>query len=266
MMLHAGDRFKPVFLPLTATSRETRLFDMKTILATSIFLAVGLAAAQTPIEPKAPITLFDGKNLDGWTAFTPEQGADPAKLFCVKDGVIACPGKPVGYLKTDKAYANYRLHVEWRWQTEGFDPGPKKRRRNNGVLLHASGPDKVWPRSIEAQLMEENAGDIFVIDGTTFDEHKAAVEKAVAEAGSDPEKTKKAQGNRRVPKQGDSSEKPLGEWNAYDIICRGDSIELRVNGELKNKATRCNVSSGHICLQSEGAPIEFRNVRIEPLP
>ncbi|MHC4511377.1 MAG: 3-keto-disaccharide hydrolase, partial [Planctomycetota bacterium] len=70
---------------------------------------------------------------------------------------------------------------------------------------------------------------------------------------------------RRTLKLKESSEKPIGQWNAYDIICKDDWVVVLVNGVLQNVATECTPSSGKICLQSEGTPIEYRNVYIEPL-
>jgi hypothetical protein len=70
---------------------------------------------------------------------------------------------------------------------------------------------------------------------------------------------------RRVIKLKDSSEKPLGQWNAYDIICKDDWVVVLVNGVLQNIATKSTLTSGKICLQSEGTPVEFRNIYIEPL-
>ena len=109
-----------------------------------------------------------------------------------------------------------------------------------------SEPDIVWPKSIEAQLHSEDAGDIWLIGGTEILEH---IDKS----------------DRRIVKREKSSEKELGQWNKYEIICDGNSIELYVNGVLQNVATEASVVSGKICLQSEGTPIEFRNIYIEPL-
>jgi hypothetical protein len=68
-----------------------------------------------------------------------------------------------------------------------------------------------------------------------------------------------------LPKKAQSSEKAPGKWNAYDIICRGDTITCYVNGVLQNSGTNASDTSGKICLQSEGSPIEFRNIYIEDL-
>ena len=68
-----------------------------------------------------------------------------------------------------------------------------------------------------------------------------------------------------VKKQKASSESAAGKWNAYDIVCQGGTIKLLVNGVLQNEATDATDTSGWICLQSEGSPIEFRNIYLEPL-
>lgn len=200
----------------------------------SVILSIACASAETPTTR---IELFNGKDFDGWKLFLPGANADPAATWNVKEGIVHCTGKPAGYMRTTKTYENYVLHLEWRFPEEGG---------NSGVLLHVQEPDEVWPKSIEAQLMSENAGDFWVIGGTTFKEH----------GGKD---------DRRVVKKAASSEKPLGEWNHYKIVCRGDTIRVFVNGVLQNKATQCSVTSGYIGLQSEGVPIEFRNIYLEPL-
>ena len=181
--------------------------------------------------------LFNGKDLTGWKLFIPDKNVDVNTVWSVKDSVIHCTGRPAGYMRTEADYSNYKLHVEWRWD---------KRKGNSGVLVHMSEPDKVWPKSIECQLQADNAGDFWAIGGADFAEH---LDKST----------------RRVAKKQPSNEKPLGEWNEYDIYCQGDTIRPYVNGVLQNEATQTTINYGKICLQSEGAPIEFRNIYIEPL-
>ena len=181
------------------------------------------------------VKLLNDQNLEGWQPCLKDTSVDPATVWSIKDGVLRCEGTPRGYLRTKEVYSNYKLHLEWRW--------PEKP-TNSGVLLHISKPDKVWPKSIEAQLMNRNAGDFYSIDGTTFNE---------------------LTDGRRVPKKHESNEKEPGQWNTYDIICKDNTITLYVNGLLQNTATQTSVDSGMIALQSEGSPIEFRNVILTPL-
>jgi hypothetical protein len=71
---------------------------------------------------------------------------------------------------------------------------------------------------------------------------------------------------KSLPHRQPVSEKPVGEWNACDIICRGDTIAIRINGVLQNEITGALVDSGTIALQAEGKPVEFRHIEIAPLP
>ena len=214
------------------------------MVATTSFLAAPMCAVEKkdePIVPKTKTMLWNGKDFAGWKLFVPDPSYDVTKTWSIKEGILRCEGRPAGYMRTEKDYANYLIHVEWRWPEKGG---------NNGVLVHMSGPDLVWPKSLECQLFAGNAGDFFEIGGIEFREHA--------------KKDGRVQG-RRVVKLKDSSEKPLGQWNNYDIICKDDWVVLLVNGVLQNMATKCSVTSGKICLQSEGTPIEYRNIYIEPL-
>jgi hypothetical protein len=191
------------------------------------------------------ILLFNGQDLDGWDAYLKDEKVDPADVWSINNGVIHCNGRPNGYLRTKADYSNYKLHVEWRWVGEPT---------NSGVLLHTTGENKLWPQSIEAQLMHQNAGDFVTIQtGSAITvngkRHTPSSERFY----------------KIIAKQHDSSENPPGEWNSYDIVCKEDTIQLTVNGVLQNTATESTLTSGAICLQSEGSPIEFRNITITPL-
>ena len=231
------------------------------LVISSLLMVAGINAAPSP----APVSLFNGKDLTGWIAYGKDNSPDAAKTWGVANGVITDTGKPAGYLRTTARYSNYRLVVEWRWLDAPLDAKGKPRTRNSGVLLHMQGKDGVWPKSIEAQLQEKNAGDFWIIGGVDTNEHKAAREKAIAAAGSDEAALKKARNNRRLAKKLPTNEKPEGQWNRYDIVCRGDTIILTVNGVEQNRVTGLNVQEGHICLQSEGSPIEFRNITLTPV-
>ena len=210
---------------------------MKTLAMTAAVLAM-LGAVNTSgegiVEPTETIELFNGRDLNDW-AFCVKGDGDAKDAFKVEDGVVKCAGNPRGYMRTKKAYKNYKLVIEWRFLKKG----------NSGILVHMEGEDKVWPRSIECQGMVGNQGDFWVIGGTEFKEHKGVK-------------------GRRVAKRGESNEKPLGEWQRYEVECFGDSIRPIVNGKLMNEATECTVTSGKICIQSEGAPWECRRIAIEP--
>jgi hypothetical protein len=204
-----------------------------------VFAALALHA---PAQDQ-PVRLFNSKDLSGWTPVFDQERVDPTKTWNVSDGLLKCTGKPTGYIMTDREYGDYVLTLEWRWPA-GTEGG------NNGVLVHASTPRAlgIWPKSIEVQLFKGNAGDFWVI-GTDLDVPDEATRKE----------------GRRHKNLTDNSEKPVGEWNRMEITCKGDTIRVEVNDDLVNEATNCTVTRGAICLQSEGAPIEFRNIMLTPL-
>lgn len=209
---------------------------MKTILI-SVFMFLAVAGFSQKKQ-----SLFNGKNLKGWTIFVGDPAVNPEKFFYVKDGMIETVGIPAGYLRTKKEYSNYRLHVEWCY--------PEKP-TNSGVLLHTNGPDKIWVTHYQAQLKHGNAGD-FIVHGVG---EKATIRDSVY---TSTEKVKPV-----VPKLHPSNEKPAGEWNSFDITCKGNTIEVKVNGLLQNTATNCSLTKGGIGLQAEGSKIQFRNIWIE---
>lgn len=182
------------------------------------------------------VSLFNGKDMTGWHPVLNDNGK-PEEVWSVKDGVLSCTGNPNGYIRTEKEYKNYVIRLEWRFPGE---PG------NSGVLLRQVGEDKVWPKSVEAQLHSGNAGDFWNIDNVRMT--------------VDPKRT-----NGRNTKKTHMAERPVGEWNDYEIVVNKGDIILCVNGEEVNRATDAEEVAGHICLQSEGAPIQFRRIRLVPL-
>jgi hypothetical protein len=189
------------------------------------------------------VALWNGKDFSGWKLFIPDADVDVEDVWSVRDGVIHCTGQPNGYMRTATEYANYHLHLEWRW------PGKPT---NSGVLLHVALPDQVWPKCIESQLMTGQAGDFWILSHAGI--------TANGQRYEDPN-------NKyiNVKKRHESSEKPPGQWNVYDIYCEGDTVRSVVNGVEQNYGTKATPASGYIALQSEGSPIEFRNITIERL-
>lgn len=211
---------------------------MKTILiSVCMFIAVAGFAQKKQ-------SLFNGKNLKGWTVYENDPAVAPENLFYVKNGVIETVGVPVGYLRTKKEYSNYRLHVEWCYPETPT---------NSGVFLHVNGPDKIWVSHYQAQLKHGNAGD-FILHGV-----------GVSATLSDSTYVSTEALKPIVPKLHPSNEKPAGEWNSYDITCKGNRIELKVNGLLQCIVTNCSLTKGGIGFQAEGSKIQFRNIWIEKI-
>ena len=209
----------------------------------SILLSTLTGCQQGMSQPRQKIMLWNGKDFSGWKLYIPDKDVDVNKVWSVRDGVIYCMGKPNGYMRTKSIYSNYRLHLEWRWPDEPA---------NSGVLLNASGEDHVWTKCIECQLKAGSAGDFVLMNGA-----------GLTVDGKDMQNVEKQ--FVVIPKKQQSSEKAAGQWNAYEIKCGRDSISCYVNGVLQNEGSAPTITTGWICLQSEGGPIEFRNIFIEPL-
>lgn len=228
----------------------TALLTLSGLIWTSVLTGRDGNGGGAPAVPRSKIDLWNGKDLSGWTIFIDPSGQDPARTWYVKDGVIRCEGRPYGYLRTTTEYADYLLHVEWRWPGK---PG------NSGVFVHMSGSDKTLPKAFECQLQAGEAGYMWMLGpGVTCREHAAQGVRS-SNLG------KPVWYKNGLAPLAKSSEKPPGEWNVYQILCKDDWIVLLVNGALQNVATRTSLTSGRICLQSEGAPIEFRNLYLEPV-
>lgn len=195
--------------------------------------------AQSTTAPSNRVALLNGKDITGWRVWL-ENDAKPEKpVWTVTDGVLKFDTTLRGYIITEKDYSNYHLHVEWRW------PPGAVARSNSGVLVHTHGPDYIWTKSFEAQLQNNNAGQVVGMD---VDIPDAPVQ----------------QNRKRAPRLTAPSEKPIGEWNSADIHAKDNTIEVFINGTKQNYVDKLPVKEGKICLQMEGFPIEFRNVWLEP--
>ncbi|HOE61495.1 MAG TPA: DUF1080 domain-containing protein [Kiritimatiellia bacterium] len=219
-----------------------KLFLLALALTCAVTVRSEMLVKSEPIRPDRKITLFNGRDLSGWTkVITAEPGACPDATWSVADGVIRCTGKPFGYLMTQQSYADYRLHVEYRWYGTSDQ-------MNSGIFIHKTGPDTFFlPKAIETQLKKDNAGDFVLLSQATLNNL------------TNPK-------NLRVEKIAPCSEKPVGEWNRVEITVRGNTLSSYINGVLQNSGNAIYTDAGQICLQSEGGPIEFRNITIEPIP
>jgi para-nitrobenzyl esterase len=191
-------------------------------------------------KTRSRVALWNGRDITGWTVFLGDGSVSPGSVWSANGGVLRLDTKANGYLKTGKSFANYHLHVEWRWPK---DAAPNS---NSGVMVHVQGQDSIWPSCFEAQLRTGNAGQVV---GMGLDIPAAPV----------------VNNRKRAPRLAEPSEAPLGEWNRYEIYSRGETIEVFVNGVRQNYVEKLPAASGAIALQMEGFPIEFREVWLEPL-
>ena len=162
-------------------------------------------------------------------------------------GILTCTGTPLGYLYTNESYTDFTMTFQYRWPNEN-SPG------KGGILIRTTGPDKIWPKSLEAQINANSAGDFWALDG-----HQLS-----GPANRTKSLTHDVYGKLTNIQKIKAAENPPGQWNSYKIIADGPDVTLIVNGRLVNKATRSATTSGRICITSEGTPIEFKNIILTP--
>jgi len=208
---------------------------MRSICFFFLIGVVGVAAVQAADDEFVP--LFNGRNLDGWVNVNcaPE-------TWTVRNRIIHCTGIPTGVLRTEKQYENYILELEWRHMNKGG---------NAGLFIHSDDITAVgqpFTRSIELQIMDGNAGDMFSIHGATMT----------------PEKLHPKGWARALPSENRMN--PTGQWNHYRVVSRNGTATLAVNGKVVTRGFHLNPRKGYICLESEGSEVHFRNIRICELP
>ena len=197
-------------------------------------------------------SLFNGKDLKGWHIDVPEMDKNPdvKTPFIVRNGLLVSLGTPGGHLITDDQYENFRLTFQYRFAGK---PG------NCGALVFVSTPRalyEMFPKSIEVQMMNQNAGDFWCIqeDITVPDMEKRRGPKEKWGVNGDK--------LRRIPNLTDGTEKPLGEWNSMTIECVKNSIKVWLNGVMVNYGYNATAEKGQIALQAEGSEVEFKEVKV----
>lgn len=213
-----------------------------------------------------PRAFLDGSG-PGWRALGEADfvnvNGDPG-TWTWKDGVVHCTGKPVGVTRTREPLTNFELMAQWRHLRSGG---------NSGFFVWASDasleglePGKLPRGGIEVQVLDhgfaeqyekrtKKKGDWFTTHGDVF---------RVGTSKMTPFPPVSPNGERSFPSKHLS--KGVGEWNHYYVRCINGEVRLWVNGEEVSGGNGCEPRSGYLCLESEGSPVEFRQIKIRTLP
>ncbi len=220
------------------------------VLPRPTFVAAPVPPSSDQVPPEeALLTAWDSTAgaPSGWRLFSEKAGADGSPWQWSDDGVLHCRGTPLGYLATKESFSDFVLRLQWRW--------PQGKEGKGGVLINFSGEDRIWPKSLEAQINAGQAGDFWGLAGFEF---------------TGPAERMKTIDHPQfgrlthLPRTTDA-ERPAGQWNDYEIRAEKESVVLRINGREVNRANRGKAPAGPIVLTAEGSPIEFRNIRIQKL-
>ena len=234
---------------------------------TKRFLAVGLVLLAVSIvmpvvskafEKEVPVSLFNGRDLDGWTAFLDKEkvGGYTAteETWSVVDGAIRTTGTPFGYLRTKREdFGDFTLRLEYRWWRKTPKP-------NSGVFIRlAKESGRFIPRCYENQLCPTGVCSIFALGGSELEgvasrnpynpaEPLSGIAAVPAKVETTSEKT---------------AEKPFGEWNELVLTVKGDEVVSVLNGVEMNRVKGVKTPKGAIALQAEGGAAEFRNITVK---
>ncbi len=230
------------------------------MLVILLLLCAPAFAGSPKLGPK--IRLFNGKNLDGFYTYLDKHGKnnDPDHVFRVEHGAVHVSGAEFGYFITEKEYGDYYLHVVFRWGDQTHDPRHGKA-RDSGVLFHVNGEDKVWPHSIEFQMIEGGTGDIILVGDTTLTVKGETKSKGRFDRfGKGPWKD---EAGYRDPQN--EVERPHGQWNCLELWAVGGTMRYYVNHKLVNEGTGSSLTRGRILFQSEGAEVYFKTMELRPV-
>lgn len=240
-------------------------FASSTLAAGLLFAAVALGAEPATDEPALPKAFVDGTG-SGWRELAESDfqsvNCDPETWTWNEHGVH-CTGSPVGVIRSKKPYTNFELVVEWRHLKSGG---------NSGVFVWGTEQSLAklqrnqLPQGIEVQVLDHGYAeqyekqngkppDWFTTHGDVFPTGGSKMKPFAPFAPN---------GERSFPRKRLS--KGIGEWNHYYVRCINGEVRLWVNGEEVSGGSDCEPASGFLCLESEGAPIDFRNLRLRELP
>lgn len=242
--------------------------NIKTVLLTScvvLCLFCGLGIGQESEAGKAASAKIDGTEA-GWKNLSE---SDFENVNCKEDtwkwtdGVLKCNGNCVGVIRAKQQYTNFELVLEWRHLNKGG---------NSGVFvwspqesLDGLGPNSL-PHGIECQVLdhgyteqyEKSSGKKATWFTTNGDVFPVGTSKMKPFAPLSPD------GVRSFPSADHT--KGFGEWNHYYIRAINGEVRLWVNGYEVSGGNGCQPATGFVALEAEGAPIDFRNIRIRVLP
>lgn len=217
------------------------------IKITFFFLLFALQLAAQP----AFRDLFNGKDLSGWV----NVNTNP-DTWSVRDGMIICKGQPIGVMRSDRQYENFILHIEWMH----IEPGG-----NSGVFIWSDAnpnPKNRLPNGMEVQMLELDWVKLNTRDGV--EPPIAYVHGELFGVGGVKATPDTPRGTRS--RSIENRCLPRGQWNTYTVVAVDGVVKLAINGKFVNGISGTSQKKGYICLESEGAEIHFRNIRIMELP
>jgi hypothetical protein len=253
---------------------------MKPLSLLSLLAATAVSSWSLLPRADLPRAFVDG-NGPGWTALTLADFVvvnGESSTWVQRDDLIAGTGVPNGGARSQKRYTNFELVMEWRhlehagnsglfvWCPESaFTDLPKGTLPRSGIEVQILdlGYEQNWQQQKgKPSDWFTSHGDVFPVGASTMQPFTAEIDYAAADGTT--YHTGQKGGSRCFPTK--RLVKPHGEWNHYYVRAVNGEVRLWVNGEEVAGGTRCSPATGYLALEAEGAPVEFRNLRLRELP
>jgi hypothetical protein len=245
---------------------------MKTIFYSTLVVSLTLfALAATAQDAAQSSQACSDSQGAGWRTLGEQDFVNvncDADTWSFGDGLIRCTGKPTGVMRMKEPIKNFELCVEWKHLKSGGNSGVFVWASEESIKnLHEGKHNKRLPDGIEVQILDHGFREnyvkktgksenlFFTTNGDVFPTGTAKLK---------PFEPTSPNGSRSFPRK--ELSKGFGEWNHYYIHAVNGEVRLSVNGEEVSGGTGANPDSGYLCLESEGSPIEFRNLRLRLLP
>lgn len=226
--------------------------------------------AVLPLQAQETSPVIDGSG-PGWVKLTETDFMDVNcgdATWTWKDNSVSCTGQPIGVIATKKQYKNFEFLAEWCHNKEGGNSGFFVWTMPSVIKAMQEGTDKrpLPMGGIEVQILDPGFKTQYEKDGkrkaTWFTTHGDIF--PVGKSKITPFPPFSPNGSRSFPTH--ETTKPHGNWNHYYVRCLNGEVRLWVNGKEVSGANGADPAVGHICLESEGSPIDFRKLLIRELP
>ncbi len=228
-------------------------------LLTLVF-SVGVCFGETVlpvVDPQGP-----GFRELGEEDFVNVNGAEDTWKW--KDGVLHCTGEPLGVLRTRKAYTNFELMLEWKHLKPAGNSGVFVWTTPESIRKLEDSGEPGLPDAVEVQILDHAFTERFAERGGNTDWFTTDGDVFPVRVQLTPFPPLSPDGSRSFPSE--NRTKGHGEWNHYYIRAINGEIRLWVNGGEVSGGNGADPASGYLCLQSEGSPILFQNIRLRELP
>jgi hypothetical protein len=256
------------------------------IVAAALTMLVGCAPKATTVVP-APsgnwISLFNGKNLDGWVAKIAghELGDNFRDTYRVEDGLLKVSydrydrfDNNFGSLFYNKKFSHYWIRAEYRFVGSRAPGAPSWAYKNSGLQLHCQAPetmrkDQHFPVSVEFDmvggfLLNRPTGNVcqngtsVLIDGKPLKGQCSSVGDLTVRDNSWTTALAEVDGSRRVRQIVNGT--LVVEYTDLKLD-DANADARRLNSLGAGKA----LASGYISIQSNGHPVEFRRIEVLPI-